>query len=108
LVQDRSRAITQSMHVASPKDMMEEARERMINLMIQEAVLCLEAKLVEDAEMLDLAMVLGIGWAPHRGGPLAYAREKGYAAIVESLKTLATKHGNRFQPCAELLRLSSS
>ena len=34
---------------------------------------------------IDLAMVLGTGWAPHRGGPLRYADERGLAAVVEAL-----------------------
>ena len=47
-------------------------------------------------------MVLGTGWAPHRGGPLRYADERGPAAVVEALNGLAARHGRRFEPCAEL------
>ena len=36
--------------------------------------------------MIDLAMVLGTGWAPHRGGPLRYADERGLANVVEALE----------------------
>ena len=55
--------------------------------------------LAESAEMIDLAMVLGTGWAPHRGGPLRYADERGPAAVVEALSGLAARHGRRFEAC---------
>ena len=58
--------------------------------------------LAETAETIDLAMVLGTGWAPHRGGPLRYADERGLAAVVEALNGLAARHGRRFEPCQEL------
>lgn len=81
-----------------------EGRERMVLLMVNEAALGLSERLTASAEALDLAMVLGAGWAPHRGGPLRYADERGLADIVQSLTTLAGRHGRRFEPCAELKR----
>jgi 3-hydroxyacyl-CoA dehydrogenase/enoyl-CoA hydratase/3-hydroxybutyryl-CoA epimerase len=81
-----------------------EARERMVLLMLNEAALALSEGLTDDAESLDLAMVLGTGWAPHRGGPLHYADDRGPADVVRKLKDLAARHGKRFEPCAELLR----
>ena len=56
------------------------------------------------AETIDLAMVFGTGWAPHRGGPLRYADQRGAADIVRVLKELAKAHGPRFEPCALLRR----
>ena len=41
-------------------------------LMVEEARRCLEEGLAASAEEIDLAMILGTGWAPHRGGPLRY------------------------------------
>jgi 3-hydroxyacyl-CoA dehydrogenase len=45
------------------------ARERMVCLMINEACLCLAEGLSDRPEVIDLAMVLGTGWAPHRPRP---------------------------------------
>src|SRR5262249_50631653 len=56
------------------------------------------------AETIDLAMVLGTGWAPHRGGPLRYADDRGLAAVAEALAALAQRHGKRFAPCPELAK----
>ena len=62
-----------------------EARERLVLLMVNEAAMAFGEGLAETAEAIDLAMVLGTGWAPHRGGPLRYADERGLAAVVEAL-----------------------
>jgi 3-hydroxyacyl-CoA dehydrogenase/enoyl-CoA hydratase/3-hydroxybutyryl-CoA epimerase len=81
-----------------------EARERMVLLMVNEAALGLSEGLTASASAIDLAMVLGTGWAPHRGGPLRYADDRGPADVVQALTTLAARHGRRFEPCAELKR----
>jgi 3-hydroxyacyl-CoA dehydrogenase/enoyl-CoA hydratase/3-hydroxybutyryl-CoA epimerase len=81
-----------------------EARERMVLLMVNEAALALSEGLTSDAESFDLAMVLGTGWAPHRGGPLHYADDRGPADVVRQLEALAGRHGKRFEPCPELRR----
>jgi 3-hydroxyacyl-CoA dehydrogenase/enoyl-CoA hydratase/3-hydroxybutyryl-CoA epimerase len=81
-----------------------EGRERMVLLMVNEAALGLSEGLTASASAIDLAMVLGTGWAPHRGGPLRYADDRGLADVVQALTTLATRHDRRFEPCAELRR----
>ena len=85
-----------------------EARERLVLLMVNEAALASGEGLAETAEVIDLAMVLGTGWAPHRGGPLRYADERGLAAVVAALDELAARHGRRFEPCAELRKRAES
>jgi 3-hydroxyacyl-CoA dehydrogenase/enoyl-CoA hydratase/3-hydroxybutyryl-CoA epimerase len=89
-------------------DLVREARERMVCLMVNEAAMCLEEGLAERADIIDLAMVFGTGWAPHRGGPLRYADDRGFADIVKTLEQLARKRGVRFEPCAELRRRAES
>jgi 3-hydroxyacyl-CoA dehydrogenase/enoyl-CoA hydratase/3-hydroxybutyryl-CoA epimerase len=84
-----------------------EGRERMVLLMCNEAARCLAEGLTAGAELLDLAMVLGTGWAPHRGGPLRYAADRGYAEVVQALTGLAQRIGKRFEPCEELRRLAA-
>jgi 3-hydroxyacyl-CoA dehydrogenase/enoyl-CoA hydratase/3-hydroxybutyryl-CoA epimerase len=81
-----------------------EGRERMVLLMVNEAALGLSESLAAGAATIDLAMVLGTGWAPHRGGPLRYADDRGLSDVVQALTTLAVRHGRRFEPCAELKR----
>ena len=96
--------VTDSVAKALSKEArLSEARERMVLLMVNEAALALSERVAENAESIDLAMVLGCGWAPHRGGPLSYAKERGTVAIVEAMKRLASFRGKRFEPCATLV-----
>jgi 3-hydroxyacyl-CoA dehydrogenase/enoyl-CoA hydratase/3-hydroxybutyryl-CoA epimerase len=76
----------------------QQARERMVLIMCKEAFLCLQEGVADTAETLDLAMVLGSGWAPHRGGPMTYARQRGLDHVLETLKSLARQYGERFEP----------
>jgi 3-hydroxyacyl-CoA dehydrogenase/enoyl-CoA hydratase/3-hydroxybutyryl-CoA epimerase len=55
---------------------------------------------VQEADLADAAVIFGTGFAPFRGGPLAYARARGAAAIVARLAELAARHGPRFAPDA--------
>jgi 3-hydroxyacyl-CoA dehydrogenase/enoyl-CoA hydratase/3-hydroxybutyryl-CoA epimerase len=81
-----------------------QARERMVLLMVSEAAAVLGEQLADDAQAIDLAMVLGTGWAPHRGGPLHYADHVGLSKVVETLVDLARRYGEHYEPCAELKR----
>ncbi len=92
----------------TPADEMAAARERLVTLSVNEAALCLSEGLVDNADALDLALVLGAGWAPHRGGPLHYARQRGVADIVTALERLAQAHGPRFTPSAALRQLAGA
>jgi 3-hydroxyacyl-CoA dehydrogenase len=85
-----------------------EARERMVLVMVNEAAQALSEGLADDAATIDLAMVFGTGWAPHRGGPLRYGEDRGLADVVRALEGLAGRLGPRFEPCAALKALSSS
>jgi 3-hydroxyacyl-CoA dehydrogenase/enoyl-CoA hydratase/3-hydroxybutyryl-CoA epimerase len=78
-----------------------QARERLVLLMVNEAASCL-AEGLADATAIDLAMVLGTGWAPHRGGPLRYANDRGRVEVVKALEALAQHLGPRFEPSAGL------
>jgi len=84
---------------------MAEARERLVLLMVNEAAMVLEEGLAEDAEAIDLAMVLGTGWVPHRGGPLHYAQQRGIQNCVKALEERAERIGPRFNPSIGLRKL---
>jgi 3-hydroxyacyl-CoA dehydrogenase/enoyl-CoA hydratase/3-hydroxybutyryl-CoA epimerase len=81
-----------------PTTRLHEARERMVLLMVNEAALVQKEGLAADADQIDLAMVLGTGWAPHRGGPLRYANARGRAEVTVALTDLAKRYGERFVP----------
>jgi len=78
----------------------EDLEDRLILVLVNECVACLRERVVEDADLADAAVIFGTGFAPFRGGPLAYARARGAGAIVARLAELAVRHGPRFAPDA--------
>jgi 3-hydroxyacyl-CoA dehydrogenase/enoyl-CoA hydratase/3-hydroxybutyryl-CoA epimerase len=77
-----------------PADM----EDRLILPMLNEAVAVLREGVVTDADMLDAGVIFGTGFAPFRGGPLHYARERGVDEIVAKLDDLTRRCGPRFAP----------
>jgi 3-hydroxyacyl-CoA dehydrogenase/enoyl-CoA hydratase/3-hydroxybutyryl-CoA epimerase len=75
-----------------------EIADRLILPMVNVCVACLREGIVDDADLVDGAMIFGTGFAPFRGGPLNYARTRGIAEVVATLRSLAQKHGDRFVP----------
>ncbi len=73
-------------------------QDRLILPMVNEAVACLHEGVVAEADLLDAGVIFGTGFAPFRGGPLNYARERGKEEVLAALKALADKHGDRFKP----------
>jgi 3-hydroxyacyl-CoA dehydrogenase / enoyl-CoA hydratase / 3-hydroxybutyryl-CoA epimerase len=63
-------------------------------------VACLREGIVDDDDVVDGAMIFGTGYAPFRGGPLNYARQRGVDDVVATLRRLADKFGGRFAPDA--------
>ncbi|MGH8302514.1 MAG: 3-hydroxyacyl-CoA dehydrogenase NAD-binding domain-containing protein [Steroidobacteraceae bacterium] len=72
--------------------------DRLILALVNECAACLRERIADDADLIDAAVIFGTGFAPFRGGPLAYARSRGVAAVVERLEDLAARYGGRFQP----------
>src|SRR5690606_28297297 len=84
-----------------------ECLERGVFVMINEAALALiEDKIVERPEDVDMAMIMGTGFPPFRGGLLRYADSLGAKYIVEELEMYASQHGPRLKPSAPLVKLS--
>jgi 3-hydroxyacyl-CoA dehydrogenase/enoyl-CoA hydratase/3-hydroxybutyryl-CoA epimerase len=80
--------------------------ERMVLMMANEASLILDEKIVASAGELDLAMIMGTGFPPFRGGLLRYADSLGLPYILARLDELSTRVGPRFTPNAPLKRLA--
>jgi 3-hydroxyacyl-CoA dehydrogenase/enoyl-CoA hydratase/3-hydroxybutyryl-CoA epimerase len=86
----------------------EEIEQRLVLLVINEAARCLEERLVATAGEVDLAMVMGTGFAPFRGGPLRYADSIAIARVVEDLKRFTDRAGPHYAPCGLLLEMAKS
>ena len=83
-----------------PKDYQapSDLEDRLILPLLNEAVACLHDGVVSDADLLDAGVIFGTGFAPFRGGPIAHVRAMGPDKLVERLKQLQQRYGDRFAP----------
>ena len=72
--------------------------DRLILPLLNEAVACLHDQVVADPDLLDAGVIFGTGFAPFRGGPIQHIRATGADALLERLKALQARHGERFAP----------
>jgi 3-hydroxyacyl-CoA dehydrogenase / enoyl-CoA hydratase / 3-hydroxybutyryl-CoA epimerase len=84
----------ESPQFAVPADL----QDRLILPLLNEAVACLREGVIEDADLLDAGAIFATGFAPFRGGPLQYARQRGIANVTSRLEELARRYGERFRP----------
>jgi 3-hydroxyacyl-CoA dehydrogenase/enoyl-CoA hydratase/3-hydroxybutyryl-CoA epimerase len=82
----------------SDADIPSDLEDRLILPLLNEAVACLREGIIEDADLLDAGCVFATGFAPFRGGPLQYAKNRGIDEIRRSLAVLERSYGERFHP----------
>jgi 3-hydroxyacyl-CoA dehydrogenase/enoyl-CoA hydratase/3-hydroxybutyryl-CoA epimerase/3-hydroxyacyl-CoA dehydrogenase/enoyl-CoA hydratase/3-hydroxybutyryl-CoA epimerase/enoyl-CoA isomerase len=85
----------------------DELTDRLFLPMLLEATRVMEDRLVSDVRDVDLALILGIGFPPFRGGLFFWADQIGAARIVEKLKPYA-RLGKRYEPTTMLTRLAQA
>jgi len=81
-----------------PSSVPSDIEDRLVLAMVNEAVSCLSDGVVTDPDLLDAGVIFGTGFAPFKGGPLNYARERGVGEVTSRLEALAISHGARFAP----------
>ncbi|MCB1055166.1 MAG: enoyl-CoA hydratase/isomerase family protein [Acidobacteria bacterium] len=81
--------------------------ERLVLPMVDEAARCLAEGVVPDAATLDLAMILGAGFPPFRGGLCRWADHQGLDTLIAALERLAGTLGERFRPSDALRDLAA-
>jgi 3-hydroxyacyl-CoA dehydrogenase / enoyl-CoA hydratase / 3-hydroxybutyryl-CoA epimerase len=74
--------------------------DRLILPLLNESVAVIREATVQDGDLLDAGAVFATGFAPFRGGPLHYAKERGVSEVVNRLNELADRYGERFRPDA--------
>lgn len=85
-----------------------EMLDRFTLTMINEAARCLEEKVISRPDYLDMALILGTGFPPFRGGLLRYADKLGIPYVVDHLEQFSSKWGDRFTPCQKLQEMKNS
>ena len=83
-----------------PKDYKapDDLQDRLVLALLNEAVAALAEGVVEDADLLDAGVIFGTGFAPFRGGPIQHIRDTGADRLLDRLKALQGKYGERFAP----------
>ncbi len=75
--------------------------DRLVLPMSNVCVACLREGIVDDADVVDGAMIFGTGYAPFRGGPLNYARTRGVENVGRPpCAAWPSEFGERFAPDA--------
>ncbi len=81
----------------------DEIAERCVFAFLNECALCLEEEILRTPRDGDVGAVFGLGFPPFLGGPFKHMDRLGASAVLQTLETLAEKHGDRFAP-ADLLK----
>jgi 3-hydroxyacyl-CoA dehydrogenase/enoyl-CoA hydratase/3-hydroxybutyryl-CoA epimerase len=86
----------------------QEIVNRLVLSMVNEAARILEEGVIATAGAVDLAMVMGTGFPPFRGGLLRYADSLGPRALLQDLEELQRAQGDRFAPSPVIERLADT
>lgn len=72
--------------------------DRLVLRMVNEAIACLREGVISDNDLCDAAMIFGTGFAPFRGGPINYIKQRGIEEVRERLLEFTAIYGERFKP----------
>jgi 3-hydroxyacyl-CoA dehydrogenase/enoyl-CoA hydratase/3-hydroxybutyryl-CoA epimerase len=80
--------------------------ERLVLPMVNEAARCLMEGIVASPADVDLALVLGTGFPPFRGGLLRHADALEIGTVVERLTVMAEEGRPRYEPAPLLVEMA--
>lgn len=86
----------------------DELRSRLILPMINEGAKLLEEGVVDRASDIDMVWQRGFGWPSWKGGPMYHADQLGLQTVLNGLRELQQRHGDRFRPSALLERMAAA
>ncbi len=101
-----SDAVEQLIAASLPKDATPptgDLTDRLLLPMLVEATRAIEEGIVDDVRDVDLALILGIGFPPFRGGLFHWADTVGAATLLTKLESLQPL-GKRYEPTTMLRR----
>ena len=91
-----------------PDDGLTAIQRRLVYPMLAESIRCYEEGVVPQPWAIDLAMVLGTGFAPHLGGPLHVVDAIGAHRLLGNMRRLKSMCGPRFEPPKSLVKFADS
>lgn len=80
-----------------------EIRARLLYGMVNEGAKLLDEGIAARPQDIDVAMVHGVGWPAHSGGPMAWADETGLPAVLDAITRFRADHGDGWTPAPLLV-----
>jgi len=80
--------------------------DRLLIMMVQEAIRCFDEGIVRSARDADIGAVFGLGFPPFRGGPLRWVDAIGPSELLRRMRGLHDRLGGRFEPPPLLERMA--
>jgi 3-hydroxyacyl-CoA dehydrogenase / enoyl-CoA hydratase / 3-hydroxybutyryl-CoA epimerase len=77
--------------------------ERLMFIQVLEAMRCLDTKVINSVEEVNIGSVYGWGFAAQKGGVLQYVNDYGVEKFLERTKEFCAKYGDRFAPPQNLI-----
>jgi 3-hydroxyacyl-CoA dehydrogenase/enoyl-CoA hydratase/3-hydroxybutyryl-CoA epimerase len=78
-------------------------RDRLLLPLVAEAYRCLDEGIVDSEGQCDLAMVMGIGFPPHLGGPITWAQARSLDEVEGRLQILSGRYDQRLAQAARVI-----
>lgn len=85
---------------------LEHLRERLLIAQCAEVARVLQDGIIRDPKDVEVGAILGLGFAPNTGGPLAWMDRQGLDRLVARMDALASAHGPRYAPTPHLRQMA--